>query len=291
MAQETRNRFKNALTGDYVKSVHGSASWNSRTGVHVELTKNPDEAATFALGRATSLARTKIASRLGWKHTKYEPVVVEVAAEEVVQASDAELSKARLVFENILKEMKANFRKDRSEYYSELYAKIAKDFPAGKINYSIVNAHVEKTFPGRYDIWSRMISRDFIIKAENQEHAYETHYELATGRKLASIIKDKVDFDERQMFEAFIQKQTKKVAAIIKTRKLEVKGHVRGNLECEINFVLADGTKFDMTCQVVWKTSVLGKQFWQFPTTFHNVFTADGSKVAVPSEAKLKKVL
>lgn len=290
MATETRNRLLNSRTGEYIKSVHGSASWNSRTGVHVEFTKNPAEAATFIPGRATSLARGKVANRVNWKDIKVEECAVEVVVEDVVHASDAELAKARAVFENILKEMKANFRKERTEYYNRLYAKLAAAYPAGKqTDYSAAHAIIEKTFPGHYDVWSRMIAWDFIVKSS--PNTYDTKYELAEGRKLASVVKSKVDTDERNMFEAFIQKQTEKVATIIKARGLQVKGHVRGSLECEINFVLADGSKFDMTCQIVWKTSVLGKLFWQFPTTFHNVYMADGTAVATPSEAKLKKIL
>jgi hypothetical protein len=286
----TLNRLLNVRTGEYIKSVHGSASWRARTGVHVEFTKNPAEAATFTLGRATSLARGKVANRVNWKDIKVEEIVVDVVIEDVVRASDAELAKARVVFENILKEMKANFRKERTDYYNRLYTKLAAVFPSGQPNYSTAHDAIEKAFPGHYDIWSRMIARDFIVKVT--QDVYDNKYELvAEGRKLMSIIKSKVDTDERNMFEAFIQKQTEKVAAIIKARGLQVTGHVRGNLECEINFVLADGTKFDMTCQVVWKTSVLGKLFWQFPTTFHNVYTADGTAVSTPSEAKLKKVL
>lgn len=292
MAKETRNRLLNARTGDYIKSVHGSASFRSRTGVDVAFTKNPEEAATFTPGRATSLARGKVAHRVNWKDIKVEEVVVDVVVEDVVRASDAQLAKARLVFENILKEMKANFRKERTDYYKRLYAEFSAAYPAGKkTGYGAVHAAIEKAFPGHYDVWSRIIARDFVVKSETQKHSYETDFELAEGRKLASIIKSKVDTDERNMFEAFISKQTEKVAAIIKNRNLDVKGHVRGNLECEINFALADGTKFDMTCQVVWKTSVLGKLFWQFPTTFHNVYMADGAAVSTPSEAKLKKVL
>src|SRR5258708_39702516 len=109
MAQETRNRLLNIRTGEYVKSVHGSSSWRSRSLIHVELTKNPDEAATYNVGRATSLARGKVANRVNWKDIKIEEVTVEVETPYTVLASDTELAKARTVFENILKEMKENF--------------------------------------------------------------------------------------------------------------------------------------------------------------------------------------
>src|SRR5271169_160348 len=141
--KETRSRLLNVRTGDYIKSVYGSASWRSRTGVSVEFTKNADEAATFSLGRATSLARGKVANRVNWKDIKVEEIVVDVVIEDVVRASDAELAKARVVFENILKEMKANFRKERTEYYNRLYTKLAATFPAGQLGYSAAHDIIE----------------------------------------------------------------------------------------------------------------------------------------------------
>jgi hypothetical protein len=54
-------------------------------------------------------------------------------------------------------------------------------------------------------------------------------------------------------------------------------------------FTFADGASFDVQSQVVWKTSVNGVHFPQFPTCFRNVKLSNGTKMELPSEAKMKE--
>jgi hypothetical protein len=105
--------------------------------------------------------------------------------------------------------------------------------------------------------------------------------------KVAALVAEEI----KAMFESFIRKQTDKVSGIIKGRRYHVKSRVCANLEGWFSFELADGAKFDMQTQIVWKYSPKGKRFWQFPTTFHNAVKADGTVIKTPSEAKLKKEL
>jgi len=113
--------------------------------------------------------------------------------------------------------------------------------------------------------------------------------EVIIRRNVDQVIETLVQFDLDMMFEGFIAKHVKKTDDIIKGRPVIVNGYVRpGCLTAELNFSFADGSHFDMTCQVILKTSPRGKLFNQFPTTFHNAVRADGSKVSPASEANMK---
>jgi hypothetical protein len=52
----------------------------------------------------------------------------------------------------------------------------------------------------------------------------------------------------------------------------------------------ADGSEFTVRNKVITNTSSAGKWFYQYPTTFHDVKLADGSKLEAPSEEKMVKV-
>lgn len=56
-----------------------------------------------------------------------------------------------------------------------------------------------------------------------------------------------------------------------------------------ILFKFEDGSKFELQNQIVDKTSNLGTYFYTYPTTFHNAFLPDGSKIANPNEYTVKK--
>ena len=56
-----------------------------------------------------------------------------------------------------------------------------------------------------------------------------------------------------------------------------------------IRFKFDDGSQFELQNQIVDKTSNLGTYFYTYPTTFHNAFLPDGSKIANPNEYTVKK--
>jgi hypothetical protein len=98
-------------------------------------------------------------------------------------------------------------------------------------------------------------------------------------------------------FRHFTEKNVEKLGAII-----ELKGNgtpkrniidatVRGNvLVTRMTFAFADGSSFEVMNQIVHQYSPLGRPFARFPTTFHDVRLADGSKLAGPSELLMKTV-
>ena len=112
-----------------------------------------------------------------------------------------------------------------------------------------------------------------------------------TGKDFEAAEGRLVDETAEDLFETFINKQTHKTDEIINGRA----GHVTGNVQPSIwqsvlHFVLADGARFEMRMKIVPKVSCLGNPFYQFPTTFHDAFTAEGEQVWA-SEENLKDTL
>ena len=95
--------------------------------------------------------------------------------------------------------------------------------------------------------------------------------------------------------DAFIAKNTARISAIVKRKKnfksaelLHLnEGHDYGG---EIRFSFTDGSSFLLRNKTVWKQSALGRDFAQFPTTFHDVVMANGSKMPSPSEGRMLDV-
>lgn len=281
--REQRNLIR--IKDQYVASLDGgTVGWRRMSiPLHVEFTPDPSKAKAFKLGRATSIAIGKLVRRFSGPRT--EEVFVDVEEEIPVSATNPQLQKARQIFENMLAEMKADFRKNREDFYERVYTDLLNTFKKeGNDPFKHgVHFHHFDEFLGKPDPYHMRFIRKFVSIDNGRE------YFLRTRQAVTPIIRQCVDDDEYQMFEGFILKQTRKIAAIIKDRRIEVSGKVRGTLECEVTFKLSNGSSFEMRTKIVHKVSYLGNYFWQFPTTFHNVVRADGSKFPLPSEAKLKK--
>lgn len=63
-----------------------------------------------------------------------------------------------------------------------------------------------------------------------------------------------------------------------------------GTLTSEMEVIFADGSRFNVRNKVIINTSAVGRPFYQYPTTFHDVKLADGAKLESPSEEKMVKV-
>lgn len=63
-----------------------------------------------------------------------------------------------------------------------------------------------------------------------------------------------------------------------------------GTLTSEMAVTFADGSCFNVRNKVIINTSSAGRSFYQYPTTFHDVKLADGTKLEAPSEEKMIKV-
>jgi hypothetical protein len=62
-----------------------------------------------------------------------------------------------------------------------------------------------------------------------------------------------------------------------------------GTVECKFNMKFTDNSSFSVTHQTVLSTSILGKYFYRFPTTFSNINLADGTHFNALSENELYK--
>jgi hypothetical protein len=106
-----------------------------------------------------------------------------------------------------------------------------------------------------------------------------------------AIIKANAERFADDMVSSFIHKVGTKLSGIVEkkngTHKVTITG---GSLRNHwMHFTFADGSSFDVQSQVVWKTSVNGVHFPQFPTCFRNVAMSNGSRMELPSEAKMKE--
>jgi len=83
--------------------------------------------------------------------------------------------------------------------------------------------------------------------------------------------------------EAFIQKNTSKLSAIITGKgnldKIEIRSWSKQSFEGELDVLFADGSSFVVRNKTVYKVSNKGTWFAQFPTTFHFVKMPDGTKM------------
>lgn len=105
------------------------------------------------------------------------------------------------------------------------------------------------------------------------------------------IIKARAEQFGQDMVTAFIHKVGMKLSGIVNKKDGSHKVSIRGGSlkDYWMHFTFADGAHFDVQSQVVWKRSINGVQFPQFPTCFRNVVKSDGSKMELPSEAKMKE--
>ena len=108
--------------------------------------------------------------------------------------------------------------------------------------------------------------------------------------------------EQRKMIqEKFLHKNALKLSALLDAKgnltsidvlpSAPVKLHNgAGTLTSEMVVKFADGSTFTVRNKVIINRTSQGNSFYQFPTTFHNVVKADGTKLDVPSEEKMLKV-
>lgn len=200
-----------------------------------------------------------------------------------------ESASVKKIFETVLESLRKGVEADLQAHYARL-AKQAMEWdglPEREVD-QITNKLYHRT------------NRDW--KYDNPDFKFQSylmHYESRRDvpGQVVRIVKVKEHTDRfvadalRDMFESFIAKQTEKVNGIIKGRKVHVRSSVSRSLEGIFDFTLEDGAKFRMKTQIIWKMSPKGKRFWQFPTTFHDAYKANGAPIRVPSEDALKKEL
>jgi hypothetical protein len=208
----------------------------------------------------------------------------------IPRADEKQLNTARSIFEALCKEMKAQALKQHIEYYT----RIVQMLDANKVYDTRKEEFLSIFGPIRKTRWNEnlpsekaRIAMDFMDDVDFPDGTRQ-------GEQVAKDWEVRVQKRSKEeveaMFAAFINKQTEKVAAIIKNRDADISGEVQGNLECELHFALSDKSQFDMRCKIVWHVNQLGTSYWQFPTTFHNAVKADGTRITPASELNMKKL-
>lgn len=97
------------------------------------------------------------------------------------------------------------------------------------------------------------------------------------------------------ILESLIHKNTTKLAAIFERKSTITKSEVGSynlngsNLDATMHFEFDDGSKFTMITKTEFSWSKYGKPFARYPSRFTNVIKADGSRMKMPSEAKMNK--
>lgn len=101
-----------------------------------------------------------------------------------------------------------------------------------------------------------------------------------------------------EMQQAFVYKNSAKLQSILLAKNvglvhdpkvLTARTH-SGVFEGDIRIDFADGSGFTVRNKVVWKVSVNGLVFNQFPTTFHDVTLPGGKPMSAPSEERMNTV-
>lgn len=197
-------------------------------------------------------------------------------------------TKTRLMFEDMLEGMRVNFENSRKNFYLDIKSKACKYVGMG-------NKEKNEEFKAVYgkDCYYNPCGEareiDHMLTEDDSVKSHWSNRTLCLIEDITAYIEKRIAEDVASMFSAFISKNTQKVANILKGRGLEVTGKFHNiNLECDLDFVLDDGARFHMKSQIIWKYSVNNLLFWQFPSTFSEAYKADGTKIQMASEAKLK---
>lgn len=134
--------------------------------------------------------------------------------------------------------------------------------------------------------------RAIINKAVTQEHRKPEALKENWKEEIQKEAKKMTD----EILEQFITKQTSKLAEILvkkdnmKSVRLENARTGSGIIEGLLQLDFEDGSSFEVNNKIVWAVSKLGKQFYRFPTTFHNVKMPDGKTLSgKASEQRMKE--
>lgn len=102
-----------------------------------------------------------------------------------------------------------------------------------------------------------------------------------------TVCNRRVEDDERE----FVRKNSLKIAGAIKNRSYEIEGNINEDLESSLDIVLSDGARFNVKTQIVGVENQYGTYFFRKPTTFHDIYLANGEKLKTPSYEKIIKSL
>jgi len=127
----------------------------------------------------------------------------------------------------------------------------------------------------------------FVEKTQGKENGYEVIFHLKPN--VNEIIEKTALQRSGDEIKIFLFKMYDKLGGFLQELNKEVKVTYSGsNNENRIYFNFADGSKFEIRNKIVphWRENTF---YVQYPTTFHNAYLADGTKVNQPSELTVKQ--
>ncbi len=122
------------------------------------------------------------------------------------------------------------------------------------------------------------------------------HPPVVIKPNVEQIIQKMAESEAKEMQEAYVFKNTKKLSPIITAKSSMADARIlrvsadSGSITGEIAISFKDNSKFVVRNQVVQSWSKYNKPFYRFPTTFHDVWMADGQSMKMPSEEKMHKI-
>lgn len=179
------------------------------------------------------------------------------------------------IYTEFAEKVTASYIRDAERY-------LAADMDGRRKSQSII-----KTMP----IWERTTQ----YAKSNQER----HDALQLKPNYKAVLAVEGEKAAKFMQEQFVIKNAKKLANIIdkKTSPLVGKPKIgstrvdgNGYFQGDLHIVFEDGSSFVVLNKVVFKYSIYGKPFLQFPTTFHDVTMPDGKPMGQPSEERMNTV-
>lgn len=151
----------------------------------------------------------------------------------------------------------------------------------------------DKMFPHiKGDHWNNQVRAIKITEAMPfLDRTGEYHnYTWALSANVDGIVKAKAERFAEDQVTAFVYKVGTKLSGIVERKGNLAKTSISGDLRSHwMTFEFADNANFQVQSQIVWKVSVNGVHFTQYPNCFRNVTLSNGTKMELPSEAKMKE--
>lgn len=144
--------------------------------------------------------------------------------------------------------------------------------------------------PGDLSMPQKMIFQDiFTFSAQGNFFV-----DIKPNAKIKTYAADEAAKVRDSIEKTFLSKNIRKLSAIIdsKSGKIKIEDQKQSNvtsntIQCIMKFSFEDNSEFIVNNKIMINRSSTGKEFYQYPTTFHDVKMSDGTKLASPSEEKM----
>jgi hypothetical protein len=131
---------------------------------------------------------------------------------------------------------------------------------------------------------------------EKKKYDYRPNAPIVLSANYTEILLQEAQRIAKNTQTQFVIKNTQKLASIItaknnlkEAKMLHAEAGARG-IQGSSYITFEDGSSFTVQNSAVWSTSIHGKPFLRFPTTFHNVLMSDGNRMSQPSEEKMNTI-